>query len=185
MVKCLLEKTREMSTSNAWGSTALTASCYIIVWLISIISIYKSVVTCQSYTLMWLVVFKGCGSIVVHDRFPFAASHHPELQWPTWHCMRPLAEFLLFWDRRPAAVEGPLPTTAACLSSIPVCGLWSENAKQRLPLCCQLCGCMCNEWKHSWLPSTADLVRSTVQQNSGQCWQTCCGFYSNETGRQQ
>lgn len=85
--------------------------------------------------------------------------------------MRPLAEFLLRWDRRQGAVEGPLPTTAACLSNIPVCGLCRENAKQRLLLCCWACGCVRIEWKHSWLLSVEGLVGTTVQQYGGQCWQ--------------
>lgn len=92
--------------------------------------------------------------------------------------MRPLAEFLLRWDRRPAAVEGPLPTTAACLSNIPVCGLWRENVKQRLFLCCWACGCVCFEWKHSWLPSVEGLVRTTVQEYGGQCWRACVVNFS-------
>lgn len=86
--------------------------------------------------------------------------------------MRPLAEFLLRWDRRPAAVEGPLPA-AAYLSNIPVCGLWWENAKQRLHLCCWARGCVSTEWKHSWLPNVEGMIGTTAQQYGGWCCQAC------------
>ncbi|KAK5869909.1 hypothetical protein PBY51_024588 [Eleginops maclovinus] len=82
--------------------------------------------------------------------------------------MRPLAEFLLHWDRRPAAVEGPLPTTAASPSNIPVCGLWSEQAKQR-PFCAAGPVDVCFKRKRSWLPPVQGLVGTAVPQYGGPC----------------
>lgn len=91
--------------------------------------------------------------------------------------VRSLAVLLLRWDRRPAAAaaEGPLPTTAACLSNIPVCGLWREHARQRV----HLCGRASTEWKHSWAPKLEVLVGAAVwwvvlSSSDCGCWCRIC-----------
>lgn len=77
--------------------------------------------------------------------------------------IRPLAVFLLRWDRRQAAAEGPLPTTAAAgLSTFLSVSCVRKKLKQGVLLCWRAEGCVCMEWKHSWLNREEGLVGTTV-----------------------
>lgn len=70
------------------------------------------------------------------------------------------------WQRSSFAgtgAEGPLPTAAGRLSSIPACGLWREHAKQGV----HLCGCAIAEWKRSWRLQTGGSGRAAVQPSHG------------------
>ena len=75
-------------------------------------------------------------------------------------CLAPMSGFWRCSFLAGTAAEGPPPTAAACLSNIPVCGLWREHAKQRV----HLCGCVSAEWKHSWKFQTGASGRATVQR---------------------
>lgn len=80
--------------------------------------------------------------------------------------IRPLAQVLLFWERRAAVVKGPLPTTAACVSKIPVCGLKMQNKDS---FCAAGPEDVCAVSGNTAGCPVFSLVGTTVQQTGGQC----------------